>query len=97
MIGLAETGRPACSNNQSIDVDRRTVIAAGVDCVANPINGAEVGVPVKEFFKLFITEPVRDSTITPPVGDIWVEVVGSASAGTGGTGGVFHDVVQIYR
>lgn len=97
LIGLAETGRPACSNNQSIDVDRRTVIAAGVDCVANPINGAEVGVPVKEFFKLFITEPVRDSTITPPVVDIWVEVVGSASAGTGGTGGVFHDVVQIYR
>ncbi len=100
LTGRAETGRPICSNNQSNDPERRVVIAAAIDCVANPINGAETDVPVEDFYRLFLTEPVGDDGATPPTVDIWAEMVGIASsggAGSGGTGGVFHDIVQLYR
>ena len=100
LTGRAETGRPICSNNQSNDPERRVVIAAGIDCTANPINGRETGVPVEEFFRLFLTEPVGDDGTTPPRVDIWAEVVGSAGgAGSGAAteNGIFRDVVQLYR
>lgn len=99
LVGLAETGRPICSNNQSNNPERRVVIAAGIDCVANAINGAKTDVPVEEFYRMFLTEPVGDDGTSPPTVDIWVEVIGSAGTGTGSssTGGVFRDVVQLYR
>ncbi len=90
-----ETGRRQCSSNQSPDPDRRVVIAAGIDCTANPIRGRTTNVPVQEFVKLFLTEPVgagSGSTF-----DLFFEVVGSAETGSAGTGGIFHDVVQLYR
>ncbi len=93
----SESGRPQCTNKQSADPDRRVMIAAGVDCTANPINGRATNVPVNEFVKLFLTEPVGAGTGNSF--DIYVEVVGSAesSSSSGGTGGIFHDVVQLYR
>ena len=95
-----ETGRPQCSPNQSPDPDRRVVIAAGINCdLANggtEINGRETGVPVQEFVKLFFTEPVGPASGSNTF-DIFVEVVGSAETGSSGTGGIFHDVVQLYR
>ncbi len=99
LSGLAETGRPVCSPNQSSNPQRRVVIAAGIDCSANPINGATSDVPVQEFVKIFLTEPVGDDGASPPTLDIWGEVVGSAGGGAGGTGdaGIFRDVVQLYR
>ncbi len=99
LTGRAETGRPMCSPNQSLDPDRRTVIAAAVDCDANPINGRATGVPVEEFFKLFLTEPVGDDGLSPPTLDLWAEVIGSAggNGGSGGGAGIIHDVVQLYR
>lgn len=96
--GRAETGRPQCTNKQSSDPDRRVVIAAGIDCSANPINGRASNVPVNEFVRLFLTEPVGAGTGNSF--DIYVEVVGSAesgSSGSSGAGGIFHDVVQLYR
>jgi Flp pilus assembly protein TadG len=94
--GRAESGRPQCTNKQSSDPDRRVVIAAGIDCSANPINGRTTGVPVNEFVRLFLTQPVADGTGNSF--DIYVEVVGSAETGGGsGSGGIFHDVVQLYR
>ncbi|MBD3678494.1 MAG: Tad domain-containing protein [Rhodobacteraceae bacterium] len=98
-LGLDETGRPMCSNNQVADPERRVVIAAGIDCGANPINGAEEGVPVQEFFKLFLTEPVSSDGSSPPNLDIWVEIVGTANGGGAGAGssGLFRDIVQLYR
>ncbi|MFD1156586.1 Tad domain-containing protein [Roseovarius aestuarii] len=98
LSGLAETGRPQCSSNQSADPDRRVVIAAGIDCAANSIKGSATNVPVKEFVKIFLTEPVGDDGTSPPTLDIWGEVIGSAGGqGAGGSGGVFKDVVQLYR
>lgn len=87
----SETGRPQCSNQQSSDPDRRVLIAAGIDCTANPVKGNMTNVPVQEFVKLFLTEPVGLSGF-----DMYLEIVGSAESGAG-TGGIFHDVVQLYR
>jgi hypothetical protein len=78
----------------------RLVIAAAIDCVANPINGAATNVPVAEFVELFMTNPVGTGAGSPPSFDLWVEVIGSAGVegyGSAGTGGVFRDVVQLYR
>lgn len=100
LSGLSESGRPECSNNQSSDPGRRVVIAAGIDCAAYGINGAASNIPVEEFFEIFLTEPVGDDGTSPPRVDIWGEVVGSAGgdgSGTGATGGIFRDVVQLYR
>ena len=100
LSGLSETGRPICSNNQSSDPNRRVVTAAAIDCTANPVVGQTNNVPVQEFFKLFLTEPVGNDGTSPPTLDLWVEVVGTAGgpgAGGGGTGGLFHEVVQLYR
>ena len=92
--GRDETGRRQCSSNQSADPDRRVVIAAGIDCAANPIRGNTTGIPVQEFVRLFMTEPVAQSGNNF---DMYVEIVGSAEGGSAGTGGIFHDVVQLYR
>ena len=74
------------------------VIAAGIDCTANPINGRTTNIPVKEFVKLFFTEPVgAGSGSGSNTFDIFLEIVGSAETGSSGTGGIFHDVVQLYR
>ena len=91
--GRTETGRPMCSNQQSNDPDRRVVIAAGIDCTTNPVKGSMNNVPVQEFVKLFMTEIVG---LDDPF-DMYVEVVGSAESGSAGSGGIFHDVVQLYR
>lgn len=97
LTGRAETGRPSCSPNQSSDPDRRVVIAAAIDCTTNVFSGRATGVPVHEFVKLFLTEPVGADPASPSLIDLWVEVVGSAESNGGGTGGIFHDVVQLYR
>ncbi|WP_367879915.1 pilus assembly protein TadG-related protein [Sulfitobacter sediminis] len=99
LTGREETGRPMCSVNQTNDPERRVVIAAGIDCNANPISGAQQDVPVREFFKIFLTEPAGTDGATPPNFEIFGEVAGSAG-GTGGggiAGATFHDVVQLYR
>lgn len=98
--GLSETGRPQCSSNQSSNVDRRTFVAAGIDCAANNIQGAATNIPVVEFFRMFMISPSTQSTSSPPSVDIYAEIIGSANSGGGGAGvpaGVFHDLVQLYR
>jgi Flp pilus assembly protein TadG len=100
LTGRSETGRPMCSANQSSDPERRVIIVAGIDCAANPVQGSTTNVPVHQFVKMFITEPVVDNGGSPSSLDIYAEIIGSAGgggAGSGGSGGVFHDVVQLYR
>lgn len=96
--GLSETGRRMCSNNQTADPDRRTFTVAAVNCTANPVTGSETGVPVEGYYKVFLTEPVGNDGGSPPTVDIWGEVIEIIGAGVGGgAGGVFRDVVQLYR
>lgn len=99
LSGRAETGRRMCSNQQSTDPERRVIIAAGIDCAANPISGSASGVPVHQFVKLFITEPVVDNGGGASSLDIYGEIIGAADGTQTGSGGgaLFHDVVQLYR
>ncbi|SDZ50914.1 Flp pilus assembly protein TadG [Jannaschia faecimaris] len=98
--GRDEAGTPQCTSNVSTNPKRRVLIAAAVDCVANPINGSASNVPVAEFVEIFMTNPVGEGVGSPPSFDLWVEVIGSAGVAgysSAGTGGVFRDVVQLYR
>ncbi len=99
LSGLSETGRPMCSANQNADPERRVIIAAGIDCGANPIQGSSTNVPVHQFVKMFITEPVVDNGGSVSALDIYAEIIGSAggNGGTSGSSGIIHDVVQLYR
>lgn len=99
LTGKAETGRPACTSHQSVYAERRMIIAAGIDCDANTFSGSATNVPVQEFFKLFLTRPVDQDGSKPPNVSIYAEIIGSAQGvgGAGGKGGLFHDVVQLYR
>lgn len=94
LTGRAESGRPQCSPHQVPDPERRLLIAAGVDCTANPVSGHATGIPVEEFFQLFLVRPA--GTTEGGNFDIWAEVVGSASSGSS-SAGIFRDVVQLYR
>ncbi|MGV8988938.1 MAG: TadE/TadG family type IV pilus assembly protein [Cypionkella sp.] len=100
LTGRSEDGRPHCSSYQSSDPGRRILVAAGIDCTAYPISGKTSNIPVNEFVRLFMTEPVGSDTSNPAKLTIYAEVVGSAQdggAGSSGMGGIFHDVVQLYR
>ena len=97
-----ENGLPQCSGSAPAAPSRRVMILAGIDCDSNPINGAEVGVPVHEFYEVFLIQPVRNDAAsgTPPSFDMYAEVIGSAGGFGGGAAadaGIFHDVVQLYR
>ncbi|WP_135507171.1 pilus assembly protein TadG-related protein [Roseovarius aestuariivivens] len=99
---LSETGRPICSGATPGGPERRVITAAGVDCGKTVISGATTGVPVTKFVSIFLTEPVGDDGGSPPSFDIHGEVVGfpdaiGAGGGSSGFGGIFRDVVQLYR
>lgn len=99
---LSETGRPICSTASPGGPERRVITAAGVDCGKTAISGATSGVPVSKFVSVFLTEPVGDDGGSPPSFDIHGEIVSfpdtvGAGAGTDGFGGIFRDVVQLYR
>lgn len=100
LSGRDETGIAQCSANVSTNPKRRVVIAAAIDCTAHPVAGSTTNVPVEEFVELFMTEPVGSGVGSPPSFDLWVEVIGSVGVsgyGAAGNGGVFRDVVQLYR
>lgn len=97
LTSRAETGLRACAPAATPDPERRVIIAAGVDCAANPINGRETGVPVQEYVKMFITEAIGDDGVTPPTVDIWAEVIETVSGNGRSGAGVFHEIVQLYR
>ncbi|WP_170381608.1 pilus assembly protein TadG-related protein [Ruegeria atlantica] len=97
-----ETGRPICSNKMSSKPERRVVNAAGVDCSKTVIKGKTENVPVTKFVSVFLTEPVGEDGSSPPNFNIYGEVVGfpdveGVGSGGAGFGGIFRDVVQLYR
>ena len=90
-----ETGAPQCHSSVSPDADRRTIIAAAIDCTTNPVSGNTKNVVPLEYVKLFMTEPVGTSGNDS---DIWVEVVDTAGGvGSGAITGVYNDFIQLYR
>lgn len=91
-----ETGAPMChASGPTSDPDRRTVIAAAVDCTSNPISGNTRNVVPLEYVKLFMTEPVQSAASNT---DIVVEVVNTAGGvGSGAITGVYNDFIQLYR
>jgi hypothetical protein len=96
--GRQETGAPQChALGPTNDADRRTVIAAAIDCAANDIRGSTSNVVPLEYVQLFMTEPVA----TPGGGsdaEIMVEVIRSAGGlGSGATTGTYREIVQLYR
>lgn len=96
--GKQETGAPQChALGPTSDPDRRTVVAAAIDCGANNIRGSTSNVVPLEYVQLFMTEPVA----APGGGDdaeIMVEVIRSAGGlGSGATVGTYREIVQLYR
>jgi Flp pilus assembly protein TadG len=90
-----ENGNPQCapsSINNPIR-DRRTLIAAVINCREHGIQGSATNVPVLAFAQMFFTEPVgMDGSNTD---DIWLEMLGVVDPG--GDDGVLHDFPQLYR
>ena len=86
----------------STDPDRRTVIAAAIDCTTTPVSGNTRGIVPLEYVKLFMTNPVQgggqgSGADTDPF-DILVEVVNTAGGvGSGAITGVYNDFIQLYR
>jgi Flp pilus assembly protein TadG len=90
-----ETGAPQCHSGVSPDLERRTVIAAAIDCSTIGNGGGRTTVAPLEYVKIFLTEPVG---IQGNEADIYGEVIGSAGGiGSGATTGAFNDFVQLYR
>lgn len=93
--GFDETGAPMCHTSVSPDPDRRTVIAAAIDCTANNIQGNTTNVVPLEYVKLFMTEPVQSAASDT---DILVEVIDTAGGvGSGAITGIYNDFIQLYR
>jgi Flp pilus assembly protein TadG len=100
-----ETGRPQCSQAApNPNPERRTFVAAGINCDpaqgGTAIAGSATDIKPTEFFRVFLTRPVGDSTVSPPVFDLWVEVIESVGGPGGGQeveAGIFREQIQLYR
>jgi len=89
-----ETGVPQCHQNPSTDPDRRSIIAAAVDCQTNTFSGRASDIPVQEFVKIFMVQPVGTDHSDF---NFYGEVVGSVGGAGSATDGTFRDFVQLYR
>jgi hypothetical protein len=90
-LGRAESGAPQCNaGNRSLSAERRVIVVAGIDCGANPPNGRDI-VPVEAWVRAFLLNPIASDDK-----DLFVEILGDATEGPGGTTR-FHDVVRLYR
>ena len=83
--------------------NRRVFIAAGIDCDEQNIQGSATGVAVEEYYEVFLIRPVGDgsgSNGNTNTFDMWVEFLGSAGgdgSGNADDGGIFREVVELYR
>ena len=93
--GRNETGAPQCHSGVSPDLERRTVVAAAIDCSTIASGGGRTTVTPLEYVRVFLTEPIG---VQGNESDIYGEVVGSAGGvGSGATTGQFNDFIQLYR
>lgn len=100
--GKVESSLPSCqpASSGAGDPGRRVIVAAGIDCdiYASELNGGSGVLPVSKFVEMFLTRP-SESDGTGANATIYAEVIRTVDSGasTGGTGGILHDVVQLYR
>jgi hypothetical protein len=71
-------------------LDRRELIVAVINCEAEGVSGSADNVPVIEWIKVFMTEPVG----IPGVFDIFVEVIRALEPGVDE---ILHDEIVLYR
>lgn len=94
LAGKQEQGGAICNPaGRSTDPERRVIIAAGVDCAAQNIQGSATGIKVDEWVRVFVLSPADSVTK-----DIFVEVLGGGGNGAGGgAAGFLTDHIQLYR
>jgi hypothetical protein len=95
-----ETGVAECYGGGTApndDPDRRILYAAVIDCQTEMGPGANTGVPVEAWLKLFISEPVNsvDGDPANTKDAIFIEIVNVLEPGQDSE--VLHDIVQLYR
>ncbi|HEY0625768.1 MAG TPA: Tad domain-containing protein [Allosphingosinicella sp.] len=93
--GSARTahGAPVCAppgiTPGGVNVDRRRISAAVLNCEAEGLNGSDPGVPVLKWIDLFLVEPSfprkRGTTTVTEDKDVYVEVIGETSSGAAGS------------
>ena len=88
---LTSYGTPQCSFSQGYGSgqvpgpttpDRRRISVAVVNCQKYGVKGSSTNVPVEKWIDIFLVEPSVNRARTNN-GDIYVEVIGEAKAGTG--------------
>jgi Flp pilus assembly protein TadG len=91
-----EDGNPQCYSGSEPPVssasrDRRTLYMAVINCIEEgPLSGASSSnIRVKDYVKMFITEPVGTGSET----DVFLEFIDAVKQGDG----VLHEIVQLYR
>jgi hypothetical protein len=104
---LAAEGSPVCSAGQgfgpgvapsSTQVDRRKLVIAVVDCVAESVNGNSTDVQVQKWIDTFLVEPTlsRDSGRTDQK-EIYVEVIRETLTGGGAGPIIRRDVPYLLK
>ena len=97
---LDHSTKTCATTAPSLNPDRRVFIAAGIKCADNAINGAKKDVPVEEYYEVFLMRPVGLDSGGPGNFDLFVEMVGSAGgdgSGSSDDGGIFREVVELFR
>lgn len=71
-----------------LNIDRRRISMAVVNCAARRLNGAEDDVPVVKFVDVFLVEPAfprkRGNTAVTGGRDVYVEIIGETPTGAAG-------------
>lgn len=100
-----EDGNPQCYNENaagmapSDDPDRRMVQVAVINCDANLGPGANVGVPVETWVKMFLTEPIGPSIDGDDTSDnaMFAEITEVPDLQSTEYADLLYDIVQLYR
>jgi Flp pilus assembly protein TadG len=89
-------GRPLCAGAGVSTPDRRNIVVAVINCLANPLpNGATANnIPVAAFAKFFVSRPVGDGSDGTNNNYVYGEFTGFA---TRSDGVIILDQVQLYR
>jgi hypothetical protein len=86
-----------CPDDPNLILDRRELVVAVINCDALGLTGNEDDVPVIEWLRVFMTEPVpfaKDETEPDDKKLVMIEVIGALEPGVDE---IFHDEIVLYR